>query len=192
LACALAVPVLPLGNIALALALLYALVAAAVFVVSIREPESGLVAAVGPLLAVVSGLALLPLAALGIRSPVRRALQVALAVVAAGIVAGVRGSPMPLDGRAAPHGLGLAGSRSVSDTASVLWRALLDHPSLAVAAVVLALAAAVLPLARARGLWATAGLSASMLAALLLPVPDVAAIPIVVSVWATFLATSVH
>lgn len=190
LACALAVPVLPLGNIALALALLYVVVAAAVFVASFREPESGLVAVVGPLLAVVSGLALLPLAALGIRSPARRALQVALAVLAAGIVAGVRRSPLPLDGRSAPRGLGLAGSRSVSDTASVLWHALLSRPSLAVAALVLALAAAVLPFVRVRGLWPTAMLGAAMLAALLLPVPDVAAVPLVVSVWATCLAVA--
>ena len=190
LAFALAVPVLPLGNIALALAILYALVAAGVFVVSAPEPESGLVVALGPLLAIVSGLALLPLAALGIRSPVRRGLQVGLAVVAAGVVAGVRGSAMPLDGRPAPHGLGIANSRSLSDTASVLWHAFLTRPSLAVAALVLALAAAVLPVARERGLWASAALGASMLAALLLPVPDVAALPLVVSVWATCLATA--
>ena len=51
----------------------------------------------------------------------------------------------------------------------------------------LALAAigVLLPYARERGLWAIAGLGSAALAATLLPVPEVSAIPLVVSVWAT-------
>jgi hypothetical protein len=182
---ALAVPVFPLGNLALGVALLYVLVAVALLVLSWREPESGLLGAVGPLLAPLSALALLPLLTLGTRSAARRAAQAGAAVLAAAIVAGVRHAPLPFDSRAAPHELGLAGSRSVTATASVLWHALLSRPALAVEALVLAAAAALLPHARERGLWAVAGLGAAVLAGALLPVPEVAAIPLVVSVWAT-------
>jgi len=45
---------------------------------------------------------------------------------------------------------------------------------------------------RERGLWAIAGLGAAMLAAAVLPVPDVAAIPLVVSVWATCAVTALR
>jgi hypothetical protein len=182
---ALAVPVLPFGNLALAAALLYALCASGLLVLSWREPESALLVALGPLLAPLSGLGLLPIAALRVRSAARRAGQVACAVLAAGLAAGIRHVPMPFDGAAAPRGLGLAGSRSVSDTASVLWHALLSRPTLATEAVVLAAAAVALPFVRGRGPWWSAGLGAAMLPALLLPAPGVSAIPLVVSVWAT-------
>jgi hypothetical protein len=61
----------------------------------------------------------------------------------------------------------------------------MSRPALVVEALVLAAVAALLPHARERGLWRVAGLGAGMLAATVLPVPDVAAIPLVVSVWAT-------
>jgi hypothetical protein len=185
LAFALAVPVLPFGNLALAAAVLYALCASGLLTLSWGEPESALLVTLGPLLAPVSALGLLPLAALRVRSPFRRAAQVVGAVLAAGLVAGIRHVAMPFDGATAPHGLGLAGSRSVTDTASVLWHALMSRPALATEALVLAVGAALLPFVRGRGLWWCAGLGAAMLPALLLPVPDVSAIPLVLSVWAT-------
>ena len=185
LAFALAVPILPLGNLALSAALLYCAVAAGLLALSWREPETGLIASLGPLLAPLSALALVPLLTLGTRSAARRAAQAGAAVMAAAFVAGIRHAPLPFDGESAPHDLGLAGSRSVTATTSVLWHALMSRPALAVEALVLAAVAALLPHARERGLWAVAGLGAGMLAATLLPVPDVAAIPLVVSVWAT-------
>src|SRR5438128_1722712 len=189
---ALAIPVLPLGNLALGAALLYVAVAVALLAFSWREPESGLLAALGPLLAPLSALGLLPLLTLRTRSAARRALQAGAAVLAAGVVAGVRHAPLPFDGAAAPHDLGLAGSRSLTATASVLWQALLSRPALVVETLVLAIAAALLPYVRERGLWAIAGLGAAMLAAAVLPVPDVAAIPLVVSVWATCAVTALR
>jgi eukaryotic-like serine/threonine-protein kinase len=192
LALALAVPVFPLGNLALGVALLYALVALSLLALSWREPESGLFVALGPALAPLSALGLLPLLSLGVRSSARRAFQVASAVLAAGIVAGFRHVSLPFDGTSAPHELGLAGSRSLPDTASVLWHALLSRPALGVEAIVLAAAAALLPHARERGLWAIAGFGAALLGAALLPVPEVAAMPLVVSVWATCAAVAVR
>jgi hypothetical protein len=67
----------------------------------------------------------------------------------------------------------------------VLWHALLARPPLLVEALVFAAAAALLPHARARGPWAIAALGAAMLTAALLPVPDVAAIPLVACIWVT-------
>jgi hypothetical protein len=54
------------------------------------------------LLAPIAALGLLPLATFTVRSPVRRAVQVAAAVLAAGIVAGIRGVSLPFDGSHAP------------------------------------------------------------------------------------------
>jgi hypothetical protein len=192
LAFALAVPVLPFGNLALGAALLYAVFASALLALSWREPESGLLCAAGPLLAPFSALGLLPLVTIRVRSAARRAAQVTAAVLAAGLVAGIRHVPLPFDGTAAPHGLGLAGSSSITDTASALWHALMSQPALATETVVLAVAAALLPLVRARGLWWVAGFGAALLPALLLPVPDVAAIPLVLSVWATCAAVALR
>jgi hypothetical protein len=192
LAFALAVPVLPLGNLALGAALLYGAAAAALLVLAWREPGSGLFFSLGPLLAPISALGLLPLAAFAIRSPVRRAVQTAAAVLAAGVVAGVRGVPLPFDGASPPRELGLAASGDPLDVASALWGALLSRPALAVETLVLAAAAVLLPAARARGPWAIAALGAAFLAAALLVVPAVTAVPLVLAVWATCVAVAVR
>jgi len=193
LAVALAVPILPLGNFALGAALLYAFVAAALLLLCWREPEPGLLLALGPLLAPISALGLVPLLAVRVRSGARRAAQAGGAVLAAAIVAGIRNVPLPFDGSAAPHGLGLAASNSATATASVLWHALLARPTLVGETLALAAAAVLLPHARARGPWGVALLCAAMLAATLLPAPGVAAIPLAACIWATaVLAVSVR
>ena len=56
IALALAVPVLPLGNISLGLALLYAALAGGWLLVTWREPRAGLLFVLGPLLAPVAAL----------------------------------------------------------------------------------------------------------------------------------------
>jgi hypothetical protein len=192
LALALAVPILPLGNFALGAAVLYTAAALGVLVLSWREPGSGLLFALGPLLAPLAALGLLPLAGLSVRSPVRRAVQVAAGLVAAGIVAAIRGVPLPFDGAGAPHPAGLAASGDPLEVASVLWNAFLSRPALAVETVVLTTVAVLLPLARARGPWAIAGLGAAFLATALLITPGVAAVPLVVAVWATCVAVAVR
>ena len=191
LAFALSVPVLPLGNLALGAALLYVVIALGLLAAMWREPERGLFFSLGAVLAPISGLGLFPLAALAVRSPARRALQAAAAVLTAGLVAGIRGSPLPFDRASAPH-LGIAASGNAFAVASALWGALLSRPALAVEALVLAAVAVLLPLARTRGLWAIAGLGAGFLAAALLLAPEVAAASLVVAVWATCLAVAVR
>jgi hypothetical protein len=189
---ALAVPLLPLGNLGLGAALLYAVLALALLLVSWREPRTGLLFALGPALAPIAGLGLLPLASLAVRSPVRRAAQISAAVLTAGIVAGIRGVSLPFDGAVPPHGLGIATSDDPVHVGWALWSALLSRPPLAVEALVLTGVSILLPFARVRGPWATALLGSGALAAALLPAPDVAAVPIVVAVWATCAAIAVR
>ncbi|MGZ8708128.1 MAG: hypothetical protein ACXW0R_12210, partial [Gaiellaceae bacterium] len=191
LAFALAVPVLPLGNLALGAAAVYVLVAVGLLAAMWREPERGLLFSLGAFLAPIAGLGLFPLAALAVRSPVRRGVQAAAAVLAAGVVAGVRGAPLPFDGASAPD-LGIVASGDPFTVLAAIWEALLSRPALAVETIVLAAVAVLLPLARARGLWAIAGLGAGFLAASLLLAPGAAAAPLVVAVWATCLAVAVR
>jgi hypothetical protein len=185
LAVALAVPVLPLGNIALGLAVVYLLVAAGWLALFVREPRGGLLAALGPLLAPAAALGLLPLALAGLRSPIRRAATAAGGVLLAGLVAGLRGAPLPFDGEPPPDSLGIAGTESPGVVAAALLDALSAHPVLALEAVALAAAAAALPYAMARGRWVVALFGTAFLAATLLSAPDVPAAPLVLAVWAT-------
>jgi hypothetical protein len=185
LALALAVPILPLGNVSLGLALLYAVFAAAWLALAWREPRGGLLFVLGPLLAPLGALGLVPLATGGLRAAPRRAVQAGAAVLAAGIVAGIRHTSLPFTGVPSPLGLGVSGSTDPLDVAGTLFRALTAQHALLVEAVAFAAVAALLPAARARGRWGAAGLGALMLAATLLPVPAVAALPLVAAAWVT-------
>ena len=185
LAFALAVPILPFGNVSSGLAVAYAAIAAGWLALSWRTPRQGLFLALGPLLAPLLALGLLPLAAQAIRNPVRRALQCAAAVLLAGIVAGLRHESLPFTDSAPPKGLGIAGSGDAVAVLAALVRALQAHPALLLEAVVLAAAAVAIPFVQQRGLWWIAGLGAGLLAAALLPVPAVAAAPLVLAAWAT-------
>jgi hypothetical protein len=190
LAAALAVPVLPLGNVSLGLAVLYAGLAAAWLVVSWREPRGGLLFALGPALAPIAALGLVPLAVSGLRAGPRRAAQAALAVLAAGVVAGLRGASLPFTGHAPPLGVGVAGAGDPFDVAGSLARALAAQPALVLEAVAFAAVAFALPYARARGRWGAAALGAAMLALTLLTVPSAAAVPLVLAAWLTAAAVA--
>jgi hypothetical protein len=183
LAFALAVPVLPLGNVSSGLAWVYGALALAWLALSWGEPRSGLVAAAGPLAAPLGALGLLPLAGFALRSTVRRGLQVACGVLLAGVVAGIRHAPLPFTGGSPPRGLGIAGSERPLAVAEELARALAAHPALGIEALVLGAAAAVLPLATRRGLWGIALFGAALLAAALVPPLGVAALPLVACTW---------
>jgi hypothetical protein len=192
LAVALAVPVLPLGNVSLGLAVLYSALALALLVLSWREPRGGLLFALGPALAPLAALGLLPLATSLLRSAPRRAVQAALAVLLAGVVAGVRGVSLPFTRAHPPLGLGVAGARDPFDVAGTLARAATAHPALLLEAAVLAAIAAALPHAQARGRWGAAGLGAAMLALTLLTVPAAAALPLVLAAWLTAAAMALR
>ncbi len=185
LAFALAVPVFPLGNISSGLALLYAAVACAWLALSWRAPREGLFLACGPLLAPIAALGLLPLAAQGVKSLPRRALQVGGAVLLAALVAGLRHTSLPFTSAAPPKGLGIAGSEDPFAVAVALWHALTARPWLGLEALALAAAAVAVPFARELGLWGIAGLGAGLIAVTLLPAPSVAAVPLVLAAWTT-------
>src|SRR5581483_600789 len=89
---ALFAPLLPFGNEAKGAALAYGAVALALLALGWRDPRGGLLFAAGPLLAPLGGLALVPLAVQPARGWLRRGAQAALAVLAAALVAGLRGS----------------------------------------------------------------------------------------------------
>jgi protein kinase-like protein len=190
LVAALAVPILPLGNSSLGLALLYAILAAAWVALSWGEPRSGLLFALGPLLAPVAALGLVPLAVSRLQAAPRRAAQAALAVVAAVVVAGVRGAPFPLTGARPPLGVGVRGSTDPFDVAGSLARAAAAQPALLIEAAVFAAIAVALPCAQARGRWGAAAIGAAILLFGVLAVPAVAASPLVVAAWLTAAAVA--
>ena len=182
-AAALVVTFFPLANISLGLAILFAALAAGWLALTWRDPRSGLLLAVGPLLAPLGALVLLPLVAQAARGTVRRAVQTGAAVLLAAIVAGVEHKPLPFGGGTAPLGLGLAGSRRPGAVAYALWQSLAAHPALLAEACVLASAAALLP--RVRGPWAIALYAAGLLAAAALAAPAAPLAPIVAAAWIT-------
>jgi hypothetical protein len=175
LALALTVPVFPLGNYALALALLYLPLALAWLALSWRDPRNGLLLAAGPLLSPLGALGLVPLAAQRARGPLRRGAQAFAAVLAAAAVAGVTHI-----GR-----LHLAQERDPLAAAGALWRALLQHPAYPAQAVALGLAAAALASVRERGWRWIAGLGAAVLVLVLVPTGAAAPLPIVLTTLAT-------
>jgi hypothetical protein len=185
LAFTLAVPFFPLGNVSLGLAVAYAVAALAWLALTWRDPRGALLFAVGPLLAPIAALGLLPLAAQQARGPVRKAATVAAGVLVAAIVAGLRHGALPLGLGRPPLGLGIVGSDRPTAVASALWDALQAHPALLVEAIALAAAAAALPYVRRRGPWPIALFGAGMLALTLLPADGVAIAPLVLAAWAT-------
>ncbi len=192
LALALAVPVLPLGNVSLGLALLYGALAAGWLVLSWREPRGGLLFALGPVLAPLAALGLVPLAASLLRAGPRRAAQAAVAVLVAGVVAGLRHASLPFTGARPPLGVGVAGATNPLDVAGSLARAAAAHPALLVEAAAFAAIALALPFAQARGRWGAAGLGAAMLVLTVLAVPSAAAAPLVAAAWLTATVVAVR
>jgi hypothetical protein len=177
---ALAAPVLPLGNHALGLALLYGALAVAWLALAWRDARWGLAFLAGPALAAVGLLGLVPLAVAGASGPVRRGAHALAAIAVAGAVAGLRGIELPFAQGAAPP-LDLAGAESAVAAAGALVEAV--PPGLGLAAAGLAAVAALLPYARTP--WRIAGVGAGMLAATLLLVPAAPALPLVLAAWLT-------
>lgn len=182
LAAALLLPALALGNEAQAAAVCWIAVAAALFAVSWRQPRAGVAFVAGPLLASVGLLALVPLAVQPVRGTALRALHAALAVLAAAVVAGLRGVPLPLTGNTVGD-LGVAGSERPADVVHALTGVLGENTALLTTALAFALVAALLPRAIARGLWGIAALGALQIALVLLWAPAIPWLGVVVGTW---------
>jgi eukaryotic-like serine/threonine-protein kinase len=192
LAVALALPVLPLGNVSLGLAIVYAAVAVVWLVLCWNEAHWGLLFALGPALAPLAALGLVPLAASTVRTGPRRAAQAGVAVLAAALAAGLRHGQLPLVGGRAPLGLGVSGAGDPLDVVGSIGRALAAHPALLGEAGAFAAIALAMPYALARGRWGAAGLGAAMLVLTVLAVPGAQAVPLTVAAWLTAAAVALR
>src|SRR6266545_3766847 len=191
LAFALTVPILPLGNTSLGLALLYSGLAAAWFLFHLREPRAGLAFLAGPLLAPLGMIGMVPLLLLPVRGTVRRGLHGAAAVLAAGLAAGLRGSNLPFTG-SAPPSLGLDATQSPFAALADLLHTLGGQSALVLEALILGLAAAACPFVLRRGLLAITAFGAGLLAATLLAAPHASALPLVATAWITIAVLAVQ
>jgi eukaryotic-like serine/threonine-protein kinase len=184
LAFALAVPILPLGNLSLGLAVVYACLALGWFLLFARDARCGLIFLLGPALAPAQALALVPVLVLNARGAARRACLAAASVLAGAGVAGLTISPLPFTGELAADKLGVAGASRPGHALGALMDFLAGHPALWIEAAVLVAATLAAPHARGRGLWAVAVWGAGFLAAVLLaPAGVVPAFPTVLWVW---------
>jgi hypothetical protein len=185
LALALAAPLFPLGNLSRGLGLLYAAIALGWLVVHWRRPRWALLAVWGPLLGPLSLLGLLPILVQPARDVVRRALQAMAAVLLAVLVTDVEGWRLPFAGTDAPPPLDFTGVEHMLTAMHILGVGLAERSQALGTALLLGAAAALLPLARRHGRWGLVTFALGFLAAALLPVPTLAAIPLVACVWAT-------
>ncbi len=168
LAVALAVPILPLGNVSLGLALAYVPLAVLWLALFARDARSGLLFLAGPLLALVNALPLVPLVALRARGIVRRAaLAVAAGVTAVAVIV-VVGLRVPLTGEPTPSAGGVSGAEGPGGALDAAFGALTSRPTVVAAIVVLVAAAVSAGFARSHGLWGVAAWGAGFLGALLL------------------------
>jgi eukaryotic-like serine/threonine-protein kinase len=178
LAFCLAVPILPLGNYAEGLALAYAIAAAAAFLLLWRTPRAGLLAVLGAGLGAIGAIGLLPVVALAVRWPARRAACVALAALVGAAAAGTsRLSELRIAATNSP----LVAGRALGDQ-------LAHHPELLAIAGALALAAAALPLVRNRGPFAAAGYAAVVCGLTVAAPPHEPDVPLLAVTVATALA----
>jgi hypothetical protein len=182
LAFALAMPILPLGNISLGLAALYSIAAFAWLVVFWPRPRAALLFLAGPLLAAVGAIALLPLVVIPAGGAARRAAQTVAGVLAAAVAAGLAGHGLPVVGGEAPA-LALAGASSPLGALSALWDGLSASSALALETIALAAAAAAVGACRRRGPWGGAAFGTLLLGATLLADPHAAALPLVAAAW---------
>jgi hypothetical protein len=167
LALALAVPVLPLGNVALGLALAYSVLAAGWLALFFRAPTSGLLFLAGPALAPLGGVGFLPLVALRASLPVHRAALGAAGVLAAGALAALAGGPAAL-ADTFPAALELGATARPDVAAHAVAGALAGHAGLLVLGAVTAAATLAVPYAVDRGAWGLAGWGSGFVAAAVL------------------------
>lgn len=171
LAIALAAPLLPLGNVAQAAAVVYGVLAVAWLAVAWRDARAGLAFVAGPILGAIGLLALLPLAVQPARGAWRRALHAGLGTLTAAALAGLAGNPLPLTGSVVGD-LGIGGSERPTDVTHALGTLLSAEAPILTTALALALAAAALPFAVARGLPGIAALGVGQVGLIVLWAPS--------------------
>lgn len=173
LAFALAVPVFPLGNVALGLAVVYAAAALAWLVLAWPRPRSGLAFAVGPLLGAIGAIGLMPLLLQDVRGWFRRGAYACAGVLMAAVTASVA-AVEPVAGEESPVAI-----------AAWLWASMTANREPGLLALVLGAGAALAPLCLRRGELAIAGLGAGLLAGSLLAAPSMPALGLIAAAWLT-------
>ncbi|MEX0851123.1 MAG: serine/threonine-protein kinase [Gaiellaceae bacterium] len=183
LAIALATPIFPLGNVSESAAVLYGAFALLWLALCWRDARLGLLFAVGPLLAPLGLLALIPLVVQPARGLVRRGAQAALAVLSAVLVAGVSGADLPLAAARSAQ-LGITPLDSPGEVGLAVRDALLLHPVIVAGAMIAAIAAAILPWARRRSRYGVVIGGTALLAGAVATGSGIGAVLLIALVWA--------
>jgi eukaryotic-like serine/threonine-protein kinase len=188
-AAALAVPILPLGNLSLGLALAYSIAAAAWLLAFARNASGGLLFAAGGVLGPLGAVTLLPLVALGARGPVRRGFVAGAGVLTGAAVAALTGRGLPFTSDPPGTSRALAGLDGPLEATDAMLGAIAAHPAIAIGAMVVGLAAATAGRALKLGRWGLAVWGSAYLGGVvLLPAaagaPDVRAVALTLGVWA--------
>ncbi len=191
LAFTLAVPVFPLGNVSLGLALAYAALATAWLALMWGDPRRGLAFGTGIVLGPIGLLALVPLVVMRVRNTMRRSAHALAAVLLAGVVAGLHGWAIPFSG-ADTAALGIAGSEHPIGVLHAIWHWLLNNPALGIEALILAATAGALPHVARRADLSIAAFAATLIAATLLAAPHAGAVPLVFAGWVTYVILTVQ
>ena len=185
MALALAVPLFPLGNIAVAVAGLYGIFAAGWVAANWRDARHGLWFMAGPILATVGLLPLVPLALIPVKNTARRAAHGVLAVLSVVLLSAVAGEQLPVAGGTA-SALDLSPLDSVGSVATAVWAWLLHEPLVLVAAILVGAASALLPWARRYSRLGVGGVGLVVTGASVLAGAGVASTIVVVLAWAGF------
>jgi eukaryotic-like serine/threonine-protein kinase len=185
LALALSVPILPLGNSAVAVAVLYAALAVGWLALNWRDARHGLWFVAGSLLATVGLLPLLPLALIPVRNTARRAAHGVFAVLSTVLLAGVAGDSLPIAGGTASS-LDIGPLDSVSSATAAVWGWLVHEPVVLAAAILVGAAAALLPWARRRSPFGLAAVGFVVTASSVLAGAGIVSTIVVMLVWAGF------
>ena len=183
IAVALAAAVFPIGNVAESAAILYGVFAIGWLLLTWRDARHGLLFVAGPILAAVGLLPLVPLVAERAHGSVLRAAQGALAVLSAALVAAVGGGSVPFADEAAGS-LGIEPLTPVPDAGVGVWTWLLEHPATTLAAISVAAASAVLPVARRSSRFGVVGIGFVLVAASVLGGAGVASTFVCLAAWA--------
>ena len=128
-------------------------------------------------------IALVPLVVQPARGVVRRAAQAGAAVLAAVVVAGVRGADLPLVGRPIDP-LGIGPLTSTTQVALAVWGSLTAYPAILAGAALAAIAAGVLPWARRRSTYGVAAVGAALTAVALVGGGAFQSTVVTVLIWA--------
>ena len=191
LALALAIPIFPLGNVAVAVASVYAVFAAGWLAVNWRDARHGLWFVAGPLLATVGLLPLVPLVLFPVRNTARRAAHGVLAVFSTVLLGAVASGEVPVAGGASAS-LDVGPLASIGSATAAIWSWLAHEPVVIAAAAVIGAAAVLVPWARRRTTMSVAAIGFAVTVASVLAGAGIASTIVVMAAWAGFaLATAV-